>query len=870
MRIARALLALLLFSCPRDFRRAYAGAIRADFHDNLSEEYAQHGLPGSLRYAVRAYADVVGSGLGERAAMIWRDVVYAVRSLRRTPLFVAIVVATLAIAIAANAAVFSIVDGVLLRPLPYHDPQSLVEVYQTDQTGRHSAMSYPNYVDLRAQTRAFADMTAMAIDGETLTGHNRPVALDGQAVTASYFDVFAVAPQLGRFFTPADNAPGSRRTLVLSDALFHSTFGGDRAILGKTVYLNGDAYTVIGVTPAAFHGPATFGSEPAYWTPLRPTADDERGSEFLSAYARLRPGVSVASAQADADIVMANLARRYVSTNKHTLVRLRSLSDSILGSVQPLLLGVFAAVAAVLLVACANVANLLLSRAATRERELAVRYAIGASRTRIVAQILTETLLFALVGGVIGIALAAAGVHEFIALRPPGIPRLDTLRFDASAAVFTFAAVVFCTLAAGIVPALTLSRLQLGDALKAAGRGGNRNRGARARSAFVVAEIAVTLALVVASGLVVRSFITLTSVPLGFDPTSVLTIYVASLPDHSYKTDAQRVAFHRRAIERAASLPGVTDAAWTASEPFSNHDFGISFAIPGKPLPAGDQRSASFNMVSAGFFNVLRIPLVRGRLFSDADRVGATPVVIVNERFAKQFYGTTDIVGQQIKPDISVDDHPERSWTIVGVSADTRDTYAEPARPRIYFADSQMAFVDDGTLLVRVGAGVDQATLAALIPTLDPNLAPGDVRPLGQNLVRSAARARLSAIALGTLALVALFLAVAGIYAVVSYGVAQRTHEFGIRKALGARNGHVLRDVLLRAARLASLGILIGLVLAAIGAHVVEAQLYGIGLIDPLTYSAVVALLFAAALLAALFPALRAMRVDPIVALRYE
>lgn len=871
MRFAHALLTLLLFLCPREFRRAYGDAIRADFHDTVTEEYREHGLPGGLLRAAIVCSDVIVSGLGERAAMIWRDLVYAVRTLRRIPLFVAIVVGTLALAIAANAAVFSIVDGVLLKPLPYTDPQRLVRITQTDLTRTDGAISYPDFVDLRTHTRSFADMTAVQVDNETLTGRSQPIVLHGQSVTASYFAVFAVQPEMGRFFTPADERVHSPHTLVISDALYRSTFRAQPAIIGTTVYLNGDPYTIIGIAPAAFHGPATFGTEPSYWTGLQPTADDlDRGSDFLEAYGRLRPSVSMTLAQADVDALMASLARRYVDTNKHVGARLRSLDESVRGSVRPLLFGVFAAVAGVLLVACANVANLLLSRAATRERELAVRYAIGASRTRIVAQILTETLLFTLFGGVFGIVLAAVAVNEFVALRPPGIPRLDAITFDGTAAAFTFAAVVFCTLAAGLIPALSLSRLELGDALKAAGRGGDRSRGARARAVFVTSEIAITLALVIASGLVVRSFFALTNMPLGFDPHGVLSVYIANLPERAYKTDAQLIAFHRLALARASRIPGVIDTAWMATAPFSGRNYAVSFANPERPMPAGEHPSAGFNMVSASYFGTLHIPLLRGRLFDESDRVGTTPVIIVNERFAREFYGTTAVIGKRIKPELSVDGAGEKLYTIVGVCADTRESYATPARPHLFFVDTQLAFTSDGILLVRATPNVDRAALAAIVPALDPNLAPGNVAALDDDLVADAARARLSAIALGTLALIALFLSIAGIYAVVSYGVTQRTHEFGIRKALGARGRHVLRDVLLRAARLAALGILGGLVLAGFAARLVASQLYGVGVIDPPTYAAVVVILFAATLIAAIIPAVRAMRVDPIVALRYE
>jgi putative ABC transport system permease protein len=802
--------------------------------------------------------------------------VYAARSLRKTPFFTAVVIATLAIAIGANTAVFSILDGVLFKPLPYADPQSLVTVYGTDEALRHMSLSYPNFADLRAQNQDFADIAATTGDRSTMTGHGQPRSLRGQQVSFSYFAVFGLNPQIGRFFAAPDAQLGSAHALVLSYAVYASIFGADPKIIGSSVQLDGAPYRIVGVAPAAFRPPARRGgyeTSADYWTVIRPshaTGEDQRGSDYLSVFARLRSGVSIEAAKAGVQTVMARLARRYVSTNKHSGVDVVALEETVLGPVRPLLFGVFAAAAAVLLVACANVANLLLSRAATRERELAVRYAIGASRARIIAQILTETLLFATVGGILGIALAASALHQFIALNPPGIPRLETIAIDGSAALFTFAAVAFCTLAAGLIPALALSRIQLGDTLKAAGRGGDHTRGARARAAFAIAEIAITLALVVASGLVVRSFVALTHTPLGFEPNDVLTVQVASLPPQRYATDPLLIAFERRAVEREAAIPGATDAAWSLLAPFSGADFQISFTIANKPTSPGDEQHAAFNIVSAGYFGVLRIPLVRGRLFNGDDRVGTTPVVIVNEAFAHEFYGKVSPIGKRLKPGIRAGEGSPPFRTIVGVAADARNTYAAPPQPEIYLPNSQIALLSFGTLLVRAQPGIDHHAIAAAIPALDPEIAAADVRPLTDNLATDAAHTRVSAIALGTLAAIALFLASAGIYAVVSYGVAQRTHEFGIRKALGARDSHVLSDVLARAARLAALGILSGLILAAFAARLVAAQLYGVGLVDPLTYTAVVVILFAATLAAALIPALRAMRVDPIVALRYE
>jgi putative ABC transport system permease protein len=873
MPIAAFLLDVALAVCPPEFRRAYRAAIHADFADRHSEEIQTHGSLRASAYAVGAYADVIGAGLRERAAMIARDLVYAMRSLRRTPLFTAIVIATLAVAIGANAAAFSLLDGVLFKPLPYADPGSLVAVFGVANGRLDQPLSYPNFADLRSGTRSFTDLAAATLDRATMTGHGAPRALRGQAVSFSYFDVFGVRPRGGRFFTPADSRAGAARALVLSSALFDSAFGGDPSIVGSSVQLDGAAYRIVGIAPPSFAAPTNGGfAESEYWTVIAPghaSGDDQRGSAYLSCFGRLRPGVSLAAARSDIHAVVARLIRRYVAEDKHLDVRIVALDETLLGPVRPLLWGVFAAVAGVLLVACANVANLLLSRAASRERELAVRYAVGASRARIVAQILTETLLLAVVGGALGALLGALSVRAFVALKPPGIPRLDGITLDGGAAVFTFACVVFCTLAAGLIPALTLSRLELDAALKAAGRGGDRSRGARARAAFVVAEIAITLALVVASGLVVRSFIALTNTPLGFDPAGVSTVNVASLPERTYSSEPLLIAFEQRAVERAAAVPGVIDAAWSAALPFHG-GYTVSFNIPNRPLPPGDTRSATFNIVSAGYFNVLRIPLERGRLFNATDDRHGVPVLIVNDTFARTFFGAVSPLGKQLTVSLSAGDGKLLARTIVGIAADTRSRYAQEPRPEIYFPNSQIAFFPNGSLLVRARTGVEPAALSAVIPALDPLLAGGDVQPLANYLADDAARMRVSALALAVLAAIALLLAAAGIYAVVSYGVAQRTREFGIRKALGARRSHVLGDVLVRAVRLAAAGVLVGLILAGFAARLVAAQLYEVGVVDPLTYVAVVAILFVTAMTAALIPALRAMRVDPVIALRYE
>jgi len=596
-----------------------------------------------------------------------------------------------------------------------------------------------------------------------------------------------------------------------------------------------------------------------------------RGAHYLDGVARMRPGVSLAQTRVELETIFAGLRVRYPETDTHFGVGVSLVLDDLIGDIRPTLFAIFAAVAGVLAIACANVANLLLGRASARERELAVRLALGASRRRIVMQLLTETFALALVGGAIGIALAYAGVRAFVDARPQFVPRIEDVRVDTTALLYTLGLIVVVTFVAGLLPALALSRRHLATALQSAGRSGDASRGARGRTALVIFEIACTLALVAVAGLVVRSYGALTSRPLGFDPTGLVVVGEVQLSRNRYATQARRADFLRHALARMRAVPGVVDASWTFGGPFLGMQWSQEFRIVGTPAVATGGPTAQMNPIGPAYFEVLHEPLRLGRTFTDADREGARGVVIVNEAFARKYLVGRSPIGQLL----DLGGLPGRSRsrsavTIVGVVADARESYARETPPTVYPAIAQSS-PSIAYVVAKVAPGVAiAASLTQAISAVDPRMVRPLVAPLEDRLRESVARTRLTMQTLIALAVIALALSLAGIYAVVSYGVSQRTHEFGIRLALGANPTTIRRDVVFRAMRVATLGVASGLVLAALATQSLAITLYDVAPLDPLTFATVVTLVAGTALGAALVPAWRATRVDPIVALRYD
>jgi putative ABC transport system permease protein len=869
-----ALFRAVLLLCPPAFRREYGAAMCDDFALALADERTVHGLIGALTYAIGAMWDLFTTALREYAAMFFRDFTYALRALRKTPSFTAVVVATLALAIGANAAVFSILHAVVLAPIPYADPGRLIAL-NPYTNGRPFSFSLPNFADISTSLGDLISNSASytSVEAQTLTGRGEPRILKAIATTSGLFETLGVSPELGRFATADDAKPGSPKTVVLSDALWREAFDADPHAIGSLARLNGEAYRVIGVAPPDFRQPNVDGRgfEPAdIWTPLpRDGAGTQysRGYNTFEAIARLRPGVTLGAANTSIDRIVAGLQRRYPDDDALFTVHAVSLTDSIVGNVRPLLFALFAAVSAVLLVACANVANLLLSRASSREREFSVRVAIGASRGRIVAQLLVETFVLALGGGAIGIALAYGIVGAFAASHISFIPRADLVSVDGSSILYTFAIVGFCTLAAGLAPAFDSARRDVATALRSAGRGGDASSGARARNVLVASEIAMTLALVIGAGLVVRSFVALTAQPLGFVPENVRIVGPVNAAGKRYESDAALYAYMTRAERAVAALPGVRNVAWSYSIPFNHHNWSTDFMMEGRTFAAGHEPEANITGIGASFFDALGATIREGRPFTSDERA---PVVIVNESFVRKFIGDRAPIGFQVKPSISAGSGAPPFRTIVGVVDDIKTSLTTPTLPTIYVPMADLP-VPASSLVVRSSAGASSdATIANAVVAIDSLVPRPQVVAMSSLLAADVAKQRLTVAALCGLAFVALALSIAGVFAVVSYGVTQRTHEFGIRMALGADARQIVRTVLVGAMRLAFLGIVLGLFVAGAGTRLLTDELYDTQPLDPLTFGSVTALVVLAALVAALVPARRATQVDPIVALRYE
>jgi putative ABC transport system permease protein len=645
-------------------------------------------------------------------------------------------------------------------------------------------------------------------------------------------------------------------------------------VIGTTVVLSGVSYRVVGVAPPGFKQPDAHRSgpwTPDFWHVFKAHNITDRGDHFAPMVARLRPGVSVAAANAGLARLFDELGRKYPTDDAHRTAVAVPLRQQLLGDVAPMLVTIYLAVVGVLLVACANVANLFLSRAAAREREVSVRFAVGASRGRILAQLFTEALLYVGAGGVLGFGLATIGIREFLAMKPPGIPFLDAVSVDWTVAAYTLAIVIATTLLTGLVPAVGLSRPDLSVALKAGGRGGDSSRGGRARNALAIAEIALALALVTASALSVRSFLALTGEPIGIDPTNVYVAAIRGFPVR-YETDTNAVRnFQARVLEKLKGSPLIEDAAFDAMFPFGDRHSDTTLLFPGVHYAPGQEPATNISDATPDAFDVLREPLLRGRRFDERDGPGGAPVAIVNEAFVKRFFPDGNAIGKRIKPDqASVEKEPPYR-TIVGIVGNAPEDFVTPDNPATWVPSAQEPDISSGILVRSRGSRADiAAVLKDAVTAADATMPAPKIESLGSKMSDSVARVRIGAALLALLAGVALFLAVAGVYAVISYGVERRTHEIGIRMALGARSGQVVAMILRGAGAMAAIGILAGLGLAAASSRMLQSQLVGITALDPWTYVCVVAILVSAVILAAAIPALRAARVDPNEALRYE
>ncbi|HEY0970925.1 MAG TPA: ABC transporter permease [Gemmatimonadales bacterium] len=793
-----------------------------------------------------------------------QDVRYALRTLRRNIGFTAAAVLTLALGIGANAAIFGIVNGVLLRPLPYAEPDRLVMMWGTYPEFGRTSTSLPDFLDWREGAASFESMAASHGGTYNLTGTGEPEQLTASRVTANFFGTLGVHPVLGRGFLP-DEDRGGDNVAVLSHGLWRRRFGGDPSILGRAIQLSGQPYTVVGVAPEGFR----FMDEVDLWTPTNLDMEVPRRAEFLTVFGRLRPGVTVERADAELAGVLARLAREFPQTNATIGSEVVSMHTDFVGDVRTALLVFSGAVGLVLLIACANVANLLLARATAREREMAVRTAIGAGRGRIVRQLLTESVVIALLGAALGLAIAVAGVALLRGSQAELLPRIQEVRVDGAVVLFALALAVATGILFGLAPALRLSRGAVHDSLKEGARGATGGAAARIRNALVLSEVALALVLLVGAGLLVRSFERLNQVDLGFDPGSVLT-YELLLPSAKFEDVEQLPVAYDELLERTRAIPGVSAVAVSNNLPMGGAGY-LSFTIEGRtPPPDAFEDIQPFN-VTPGHFSVLRIPLRAGRLIEARDAAGAPPVAVVNEELVRRFLDGRDPIGRRIT--FGDPSNPETTWmTIVGVVGNVAQEGVTAAPyPQLYRSLHQ--FPGRGVFVSMRTAGDPDAVAGAArraLRALDPELPLTDLMTMEQRVSADLARPRVSVALLGVFAGIALLLAAIGIYGVISYAVAQRTREIGIRMALGASTADVRRLVVRQGMAPALIGIAVGVVGALAVTRVMSSLLYGVSATDPVTFVGVPVVLAVIALAAAYVPARRATLVEPVNALRAE
>jgi len=799
-------------------------------------------------------------------ADLLRDARFGVRQMARTPAFSMVAILTIGLGIGATGAIFSVVNGVLLRPLPYPDPDRLVRIHEVvSQFGRFS-VAPGTFLDWKKHNEHFADLAAYSTDSVSIVGDDGPEQVVSAAVSAELFGVLGVRPALGRSFTSEEDGPGAAGVVVvLSHGTWQRRFGADPGVLGRSLTLSGRPATVIGVMPAGFYYPT---HTVELWTPLAlDPAQASRGAHYLGVVSRRKPGVSTEQADAAMKTIAARLAREYPETNAGESADVVPLIEHVVGGVRPALLTLFAAVGVVVMIACLNVANLLLVRASVREREIAIRTALGAGRRRIAVQLLAESLVLAAAGGALGLLLARLAIPAIQTLSAGEIPRVADVAIDAR--VLSFAALVslLTGLGFGLAPVWQARRSAPGEALREGSRGTASARAGPLRSGLLVGEVALSIVLLVGAALLLRSFGRLTSVDPGFDPEGVLAFQV-SLPEPSYPETHQRLRFYDDLLARLRSVPGVGSAGMVQRLPMRGGYF-LSFSIAGRP-PArpGEDDSARYRTVSPGYFETLRIPLLRGRAIDDGDGSAAPMVAVVDRAFADRHFPGQDPIGHGL----DIGNGSDGLYSIVGVVGNVHhDGLDATPGPTMYVPSAQDSF---GTMWMVVRGSGDPEALAsaarAVVHGLDAGLPAARMGPLAEAVSDSVAQRRFSMLLLALFAAIALFLAAVGLYGVVAYTVTQRTREIGVRMAIGARRSDVLRLVVGGGLRLALLGVVVGTGAALALARLLESMLYEVTPFDPLSYLATAGVLLAVAAVACFVPAARAAGIDPLLALRQE
>jgi len=802
-----------------------------------------------------------------------RDVRFAARSLRKSPGFTLMAIICVALGVGVTTTIFSAVDGILLRPLPYPNADRLVAIYSRlaakGATGIN--ISYEDYLSWRDENRTFSQLGIWTWTNNTLAGEGDAERVEGAGVTANLFPLLGVRPIIGRSFTPSEELPGNDRVIMLSYGLWQRRFAGDPGIVGSSIQVDGLPYTVIGVMPPRFNFP----DRGQVWVPF-PNDDwrSGRGNRgYAGAIGRLKPGVTLAAAQADLDVISKRLQQAYPQDNFGWDAEAVALRDDLVGNLRKPLLVFLGAVGCVLLIACANVANLMLARGAARQREIAVRVALGAGRRRLVRQVLTESMLLALAGGVAGAVLAKFGVQLLRFAFPNGdVPFYVSLDMDGRVLLFAVLVSALTGVIFGLVPALRATRLDLNASLRDGGRAeaGGRS-GGRLRNSLAVAEVALSVVLLVGATLLLRSYGALIGTDLGFDQHGVLTAAI-SLPATTYENDEKQRAFYEQLYARLAAIPGVVSVGSANGIPFSGWDVQSHMSIEGRPARAqGEELDIHYQNISPGYLPTIGVPIMRGRGFTAADRDSSVHIGVINEVLARQEFAGIDPIGKRIHFGDAGSKDP---WiTIIGVAKEFRHyRLPQPMGPAIYFP--QLATPSASQTLVLRTSLPDPMALAPavreVLKELDPDVPAFQVQTLEQAVSRSLWRQRLQGQVLGTFATLALLLAAVGIYGVISYAVAQRTRELGVRMALGATRGQVLGLVLGQGLRLAVAGVAIGIVAALALSRVVASLLYGVSATDLATFVGVPVALALIAMLATLVPARRATRVDPVVAMRTE
>ena len=800
----------------------------------------------------------------------------AIRLLRKNPGFTLVCVLALAVGIGANTAIFSMVNGILLQPLDFKDPAQLVWIWSTRTDRDKAFFSIPDFLDYQAQNSSLEEMVAFGNWGVNLAEGSNPERLTGVRVTANVFRMLGVEAAVGRSLIPEDGKAGSVRSVVLSYGLWQRRFAGDRSVVGKTIALNGESHTVVGVLPASFVFP---GAEMDIATPLILETDprrSDRGTNFLRVFARMKPGATKQQVQSEMDSISRNLQRLYPEENaKKTPPKVFFLQDEMVGSYRTSLFMLLGAVGLVLLIACSNLANLLLARAATRRKEMAVRAALGASRSRLIKQLLTETGLLAFLGGGLGLFLAWWALKFLVVLSPANLPRAREIDLDGSVLAFTLLISCLAGLIFGLIPAVQASRVDLNEELKGAAKGaGETGRGRMARNALVVSEIALSLMLLISAALLMKSFVRLQEVRPGFESNNLLLVRL-SLPPRQYSNSAAVALFYDQALSRIRTLPRVENAGASNVLPLSGLNVRSDFIIAGRPpLSASDKPAAQNRLVSAEYFRALGIRMVQGREFGAHDGAGARGVVIIDEALARRYWPDSDPVGVHLK----IEDSPQpREVEIVGVAENVKHvSLDEEATPTLYTPIPQMSeqsvpfFAANSSLAVRTASDplALETAVRKVVQSIDPNVPISSSKTMDEVLSASTAARRFNLILLAIFAGAAILLAMTGVYAVISYSVTQRSPEIGIRIALGAQSTDVLKLILGQGIKLVASGITLGIAGALISTHLVSSLLFGVSALDTISFVSASLLLGIVALCASYLPARRAGRVDPLAAMR--